>query len=150
METHFDFSDFNKKFDYVAKSLIPALTEKGLGRAMLQVLNDCIMEIPTVPIKEGWLRGSGSIFVQNEFIKTSEGKGRGKPKYANMSFNESAGVDKVVGVIGFNAPYAAKMHEGLDLHFTDPSSGPKYLENKLITNKETYAEIIANTVKEGG
>lgn len=147
---YFDSSDFEAKFDKIVRSTIPELIEKGLGRAMLQLLNDCVMEVPTVPLREGWLRGSGSVFVQNALVYTTELFPTARPKYALKNYAEAVTIGDLVGVIGFNAPYAAKTHEGIDLHFREPSSGPKYLESKMLRNRETYALIIANTIKEGG
>ena len=144
-EMVFDTSDFDKKFEEITKKAIPELLEKGLGKAMLILLGDCIMETPTVPIKEGWLRGSGSIFVQNRLVAVSEA---GKPKYASQDHSEAIAISSLVGVIGFNAPYAAKMHEGVSLHFTDPASGAKYLESKLLRNRERYMREVASTVSE--
>lgn len=146
MEINFDFSDFEAKFKRITEQAVPELTEKGLGRAMLQLLNDCVMEVPTVPLKEGWLRGSGSIFVQNKLAGVSS---FGKPGMANTSHSEGINFKELVGVIGFNTPYASKMHEGVDFHFTEPSAGAKYLESKLHRNGERYMLIIANTIKEG-
>lgn len=146
MEIRFDFSDFQKKFGDVVRRQVPEATEKGIGVAMLQMLNDCVMEVPTVPIKEGWLRGSGSIFVQNKLVSVSK---HGKKKYANTDFSEYIGNERLIGVIGFNTPYAAKMHEGIGYNFTDPSAGAKYLESKMLRNKDTYMLIIANRIKEG-
>jgi hypothetical protein len=147
MSLVFDTSDFDKKFMNIIKRTIPELTEKGLGRATLQLLNDCVMEIPTVPLKEGWLRGSGSAFVQNKLIGMSS---FGKKKFANADHADYLGYGNFIGVVGFNAPYAARLHEGVGFRFTEPSSGAKYLESKLHRNKDRYAEIIANTIKEGG
>lgn len=146
----FDTSDFDRKFNQLMKTAIPALVEKGLGRAMLDLMNDCVMEIPTVPLREGFLRGSASIFVQNVLIATGEGLPMAKAGKANTSHTEGIELNKYVGVIGFNVPYAAKMHEGIDFHFTEPSSGAKYLESKLITKKNHYMQVVANTIKEGG
>ena len=60
-------------------------------------------------------------------------------------------------MIGWNTPYAAYTHEGIRKdrthkikHWTEPSSGPKYLESKMIRNKDRYTEIIANAIREGG
>ena len=147
MELNFDFSDFNTKFKKITEQVVPELAEDGLGRAMLQLLNDCVMEVPTVPLKEGWLRGSGSIFVQNKLMGISS---FGKSGKANTEHIEGINFNQLVGVIGFNTPYASKMHEGVDFHFTDPSSGAKYLESKLHRNGERYMLIIANTIKGGG
>ena len=146
MSLTFDASDFTKKFKDIVRNAIPERVEIGIGRAALQLLNDNVMEVPTVPIKEGWLRGSGSVFVQNKLIAEST---FGKSGKANMDHSESIGPREYVGVVGFNTPYAARLHEGITFHFTEPSSGPKYMESKLMRNKARYMEIIANAIKEG-
>jgi hypothetical protein len=150
MEIIFDASDFNEKFGRIAKTAIPSLVEKGIGRAMLDLMNDCVMEVPTVPLKEGWLRGSASIFVQNRFMSTSESLPMAKAGKAIRSYTENIASGKFVGLIGFNTPYAAKMHEGVDLHFSEPSSGAKYLESKMISKRDVYMQVIANTIRGGG
>lgn len=148
---YFDTSDFDKKFRQIVKTAIPALVEKGMGKAMIDLMNDStIGEIPTCPRDEGTLRGSASIFVQNKFIADSGNLPSAKSGKANKSHTENIGDNQYVGVIGFAVPYAAKMHEGIDFHFTEPSSGPKYLESKLITKREHYMKVIANTIKDGG
>jgi hypothetical protein len=149
MNINFNTSDFDNKFKRIVKTAIPALVEKGLGRAMLDLMNDTVMTIPTVPLKEGFLRGSASIFVQNRLTATGEGLPNAKAGKANTSHTESIGLDKYVGVIGFNVPYAAKMHEAIDFHFSEPSSGPKYLESKLLTRRDVYMRDIADTIKAG-
>jgi len=149
MEIQFDSSDFQAKFGKIIKTAVPALLEKGLGRAMLDLMNDCVMEVPTVPLKEGWLRGSASIFVQNKFVSTSENLSRAKAGKAIRAYVENVTAGRFVGLIGFNTPYAAKVHEGIDMHFTEPSSGPKYLESKMISKRNHYLTVIANTIKEG-
>jgi len=149
MNIHFDDSDFQDKLSKIVRHAFPERVERGLGVAMLDLLNDCIMEVPTVPIKEGWLRGSGSIFVQNRLVKTSVNIGRGKDKYANTDYIGRINKDGYEGVIGFNAPYSAKMHEGIGLQFTEPSSGAKFLESKIVRKKEVYIKDIADTIKAG-
>jgi hypothetical protein len=147
MSLIFDTSDFDRKFRDVVRRAVPERVEVGMGRAALQLLNDCIMEVPTVPIREGWLRGSGSAFVQNKLVGVSTA---GLPGMANTDYAESMGPEEFVGVVGFNAPYAARLHEGITFHFTEPSSGPKYLESKLMRNGNRFMEIIAGAIKEGG
>ena len=149
MQIHFDDSDFQDKLNKIVRTVFPERVEKGLGVAMLDLLNDCIMETPTVPIKEGWLRGSGSIFVQNRLAKTSVNLGRGKSKYENTNYIGNIKKGNYEGVIGFNAPYAARMHEGIDLNFTEPSSGAKFLESKLVRKRDVYLKDIADTIKAG-
>ena len=145
-EIFFDSSDFENKFGDIAKRIIPLLAEKGVAKAGLQLMSDCVMISPTVPIKEGYLRGSGSVFVQNKLIRVSA---YGKPGKANSSFSESIPGGVVEAVVGFNTPYAAKMHEGVDFHFSEPSAGPKYLESKMVSQKEIYMEIVANEIRGG-
>jgi hypothetical protein len=145
-EFYLDTTDFDKKFDHVMQHAIPERVEIGLGRAMLNLMRDCVMEVPTVPIKEGWLRGSASIFVQNKLVGVSP---YGKTGKALTSFIETINEHSFVGVIGFNTPYAAKMHEGVGFHFSDPSAGPKYLEAKMMTFREQYLQTVADAIKEG-
>jgi len=145
MEISFNDEDFQRKMKNIVNNAMPEAVEKGLGVAVLQLLNDCIMEVPTVPIKEGWLRGSGSAFAQNKLVAISK---HGKPGKANQDHSEHISYGNYVGVVGFNVPYASRLHEGIDMNFTDPSSGAKYLESKLIRNKDTYFKIIANRIKE--
>jgi hypothetical protein len=142
-----DFSDMISKLKLVSKKITGELAERGMGRATLQLLNDSIIEIPTVPIKYGWLRGSGSIFVQNKLAGVSTA---GKPGMAATMSDEPIKPGDVVGLCCFNAPYCARLHESVGFHFTEPSSGPKFLESKLHRNKERYFLILANTIKEGG
>jgi len=148
-DIHFDASDFTKKFGNVVTRVIPERLEVGLGQAMLDLMNDCVMEVPTVPLKEGWLRGSASVFVQNKFLADGSGLSMAKAGKAIRSYVENVTKGKFVGLIGFNTPYAAKMHEGVDFHFTEPSSGAKYLESKMITKREHYLKVIADNIKGG-
>jgi hypothetical protein len=150
MNINFNTSDFDNKFKRIVKTAIPALVEKGLGRAMLDLMNDTVMTAPTVPLKEGFLRGSASIFVQNKFVTDSTGLPNAKAGKALTVYAENIAPYQFVGLIGFNTSYAAKMHEAIDFHFSEPSSGPKYLESKLITKKNVYMRVIAETIKEGG
>lgn len=139
----FNSNDFDKKTNKLIKQSLPDGLERALGVAMLDLLNDCIMEVPTVPLKEGWLRGSGSIFVNNVLAGTYTNN---KDKFVNLDNNQGDNTG-FVGVIGFNAPYAARLHEGINFKFTEPSSGAKFLESKLIGNRSKYIETIAIELK---
>jgi len=96
--------------------------EKGMRRAVGQLLNDCIMKNPTVPHKEGTLRRSGS---RKVIVKSRE----------------------IVGIVGFNTPYAARLHEHPQFHFTEPGSGGKYLETKLKNYRRDYFWLITRGAK---
>ena len=136
-------TQFDMKLRKLADQIKPKAIETGLGRAGLQIMNDAIMQSPTVPKEEGWLRGSASVFVNNELSAVSEHGIKGE---ANLVYTESRGLEVVVG---FNTPYAARLHESPKFNFTEPSSGAKFLETKLTRNKKTYLKIIANALKEG-
>jgi hypothetical protein len=148
IEFKIDTAEFDEKFKKLVNSTIPELQEKGMGVAMLACLGDCIMEVPTVPVKEGTLRGSGSIFVQNEFIKDSSDMPKAKSGNAVRNHVEAKKPHKLIGVIGFNTPYAARLHEN-NFNFTEPSSGPKYLESKLLRYGKSYLKEIADVIKGG-
>ena len=111
MEIRFDFSDFDRNMKRIVDHAFPEAVEKGLGVATLQLLGDCVTEVPTVPIKEGWLRGSGSAFVQNKLAGISK---HGKAGFANQAYSENIAKGKYMAIVGFNTPYAARMHEGID------------------------------------
>ena len=120
-----------------------AAAEQGMGLAMMALQRDCIMETPTVPIDEGTLRGSGSIFVGNKLIGTSESlsKKSGTPN-RDYSFTGNG----IVGTVGFNTPYAARWHE-TDANFRETSSGKWYLIDKMKRFKNDYMKIIADVIK---
>lgn len=150
IEFKIDTSEFDEKFKKLMRATIPELQERGMGGAMLALMGDCVMEVPTVPVDEGTLRGSASIFVQNEFIKDSSDLPKAKGGKAVKNHSEPKKPHRLVGVIGFNTPYAAKMHEGVDFHFQEPSSGAKYLESKLLRNGKSYMKEIAGVIRGGG
>jgi len=143
---YFDTTDFDTKFKKIVRESYPELVLKGLARAMFNLMRDCVMQAPTVPIREGWLRGSASIFVQNKLAGVSP---YGKPGFAETNLAEAIVSGQYVGTIVFNTPYAAKMHEGIGFKFREPSAGPKYLEAKLMGNGRIYMQEIADTIKAG-
>ena len=118
-----DFSDFEKNFERIVKSAIPAAGARGLQKGAAFLLRDAILETPTVPKKLGNLRRTQQV---------------NKPKISSKETSVEA---------GFAADYAAKVHEMPDTNnFTEPGSGPKYLETKLIRNKEKYMKITADQI----
>ena len=141
---YLDLSDFEKQILKFKDSVTPELTEKAMAKAGMQVLNDAVMETPTVPLDEGTLRGSGSVFVNNKLIGTSQKKssgGRPNPAMQNVDLIPEGAV---VTVVGFNVPYAARLHEHPEYNFREPGSGGKFLERKLIENRNLYLRIVAN------
>lgn len=52
-------------------------------------------------------------------------------------------------VFGFNTEYAARLHEApSNWNWTEPGSGPKYLQSKLEKNMKKYMKKIADEIKE--
>lgn len=144
-EFEFDFSEFNKEFKKIDKLIIKAIKD-GMTVAGIQLMNDAMMEEPTVPHKEGYLRGSGSVFVQNKMVgKSTQGNNRD----VNTNMSEEIPNNTIMVVVGFNTPYAARWHEVEPgtVTFQEPSAGPKFLEKKLVQNKKTYFKIVANRIK---
>jgi len=138
-----DLSGFQKKFKHITETKIPGLINKGLGQAGMQLLRDTVMERPTVPMKEGTLRGSGSIFVDNKLVQVSPFGKKGK------AAGSCSGMKKDMAMVVFNTEYAARLHEAEGFKFTEPSSGPKYLESKMIRYGKGYFKLIANIIKGG-
>ena len=109
--------------------LIKVGAETGVGRVMLQLKTDMIMQRPTAPIEEGYLRGSTSIFVQNKMLETPAVPNEKKD---NQVTQHTISIEKteIIGLIGINVPYAARHHE-VPANFQEESAGNKYLESKF-------------------
>jgi len=118
--------------------------KEGMAKAGMQLLNDCIIQIPTVPLKEGTLRGSGSVFMQNKLVGISPKKfGKGNPSpddHAKLKENT------IITVVGFNTPYARRHHE-VPAKFIEPGSGNKYIQAKLERNAQEYFILVAQIIK---
>jgi len=118
-----DFSDFDKKFMRIVLTAIPSAGARGLKKSAAYLLRDAIKERPTVPKKSGNLRRTQQV---------------DNPKIEHGEVSIEA---------GFAADYAAKVHEMPDTYnFTEPDSGPKFLEAKMIKNKEKYMKIAADEI----
>lgn len=131
--------------DYLAQ--YKAAAKKGLARAGMLLLRDCVMDIPRVPLDEGTLKGSGSVFVGSDLVGTSESfaGATGKPTPAT-EYASSLDPNTLRATVGFNTPYAARLHEGVDFEFQHEGHGAKYLEQKLTENHDHYMQEIADTI----
>lgn len=141
-----DSSDFEENFDVLMKNVIQAIMKKGMLQAGRMLLRDAIMEEPMVPLDEGTLRGSGSVFVNNELVGTSGDLGQEVSTPASAD-DQPIPADTVIGTVGFNTPYAAHLHEHPEYEFQHAGTGGKYLESKLV-NGNLYFQAIADVVKE--
>jgi len=97
---------------------------KGLMLEGAKVIKYAIEEKPRAPHLEGHLWRS-------QRIKKTEIK-----------------KDAITLYVGFNVPYAAKLHEALSaISWTLAGSGPKYLSSKLARHKEEHMKNVAAHIK---
>ncbi len=116
-----------------------------MGKAAIQAMSDATLDIPSTPHWTGALRGSGSVFVNNKNIATSPDPSNGKGSPATV-LGDSVSPNEIVGAVGFNTEYAARMHEGVHLNFKTAGTGAKFLSTKFVTNNNRYMQIITNEI----
>lgn len=122
-----DTKDFDIKLRRTADKKIPNAAAAGFTNVGPVVIRDAIMERPRAPHLTGNLWRSQKIE---------------KPKIEH-------GVISIE--LGFDANYAAVVHEMPEgFNYTMAGSGPKYLEFKLINNKEKYMRKVADDIREAG
>jgi len=109
------------------------------------IVNGSAKESVVPPIKDGILRGSGSVFVGDKFFGDTKGfYGQGNP---NKSYS---GRPNTV-TVGFNTAYAARMHEGT--WTPGPTSaqsgnvGNKFIEQHLKADGKDLMEVYAKVFK---
>lgn len=119
-----DFSDFDKKFFKFTMKTMPDAFFDAIIETLPYILKDAIEEKPYAPHKSGHLWRSQKVEL---------------PKKIGKAFE---------AVFGFNTPYAARLHEAPDnWSWTLKGSGPKYLEVKLIKNKNKYMLMITKRAR---
>jgi len=106
----------SKNADFIAKS--------KTGLSLLNwIVNGSAKESVVPPIKDGILRGSGSVFVGNKIIGDLKGQyPQGTP---NRNISEK---NKDVITVGFNTSYAARMHE----HLEGPGASPDPITKRIL------------------
>ncbi len=102
--------------------------DDGLFAAGGKLVNYAIREEPTVPLDEGFLRGS--------YVIQTPGK-----RSAGINAQGSIEAQNMTVAVAFTAPYAHRLHEGIDYKFTEPGSGAKYLETKINRHKRDLIEL---------
>jgi hypothetical protein len=133
-----DASEFIARASALLSGVDRAAVE-AIRAATLDVFRRCYTEPPTVPMRTGALRGSGGAYVQGMLVQ----RGDGPDTYAPPP-RISVPPGYVTGTVAFNAPYAAIVHEGINMkNFTTPGSGPKYLESKLRDLERFGRNIVA-------
>jgi hypothetical protein len=121
----------------------------------LQLLNNVVNGSPNEPvvppILQGFLRGSGSVFFEKQLIAKADKFGYSQTN-ADVKPNESYNGKQNEITIGFNAPYAAKLHEGIMGTDWIPGEGSKlskdvgdhFLRKHLIADKEELYQLYAD------
>jgi len=116
--------DFDIKFPKITQKRIPEDAAQAIFQVAAIVLKDAITEEPTAPKNKGTLRRSQKIE-------------RPKVEHGAISIE-----------IGFNTEYAAKLHEApSNWNWSEPGSGPKFLEAKLSRNREKYMRETAERMR---
>ena len=129
-----DFRLFTGDFRQALDRLVGKLPEDfkgGLFRAAAELHHDSNTVEPKTPKLEGHLRGSWQI----EASYTSP--------------------DEWELVCGFNIEYASYVHEmlqgneqwGMVVHWSEPGSGPKFLESKLSMFSRKYMDIAVGSMR---
>jgi len=121
-----DFSVFALKFGQITKEEIPNNAAESMYEEWPYILADAIEKEPKCPVKTGFLSKSQGI---NKPIRPGGG--------GNITVSG-----------GFTAKYAAKVHEMPEsTNWSEPLSGPKFLEAKLIMYAQEYLESIAKRMQ---
>lgn len=140
--------------EWVMKATVP-IAEKAVGRAGVLLLTDSTMQVPKTPHDTGTLRSSGSVIVSGKAVhkapksppragSTTVKRTRHKP--AETSRNRTT-KNTAVAEVGFNTPYAARVHEGVDFKFVETGTGAKFMQAKMSANKELYGKEMARTIE---
>lgn len=126
----FDFSQFHKGLDELGKAITKAvLASLFLGGEALRA--DSVMIVPFDRGFSGGLAGSAS---------------------TQVPVDAGSGISEVT--VGYNMPYAARLHEDMTLHIkqTNTVGGQtrqqKYLEKPAKENAEKYGKIIFDAVSD--
>jgi len=123
----YNTKDFDIKFPRVCNKEIPEAAANTAFRVAAMVIRDAILEEPRAPHKTGNLWRSQKI--ERPQILAGE----------------------ITIELGFDTEYAAAVHEmPANTDWTMTGSGPKFLESKLIKNKEKYVAEIAKGMQGPG
>jgi len=115
----FDSKDFDIKFPRVINKEIPEAAANMAFKVAGMVIRDAILEEPRAPHKTG-----------------------------NLWRSQKIERGEITIEFGFDTEYAAITHEApSNWNWTMTGSGPKYLEYKLINNKEKYVSEIAEGIR---
>jgi hypothetical protein len=104
------------------KSLAKAFVREAASKALNDAAFDLLSKSKKLaPLDEGDLRASG-----NTIPSTPQ---------------------SLEAVVGFDTPYAVRMHEDLTYTPQEPGTGPKYLENPANQNAKKYRQHIQSELR---
>lgn len=157
MPVKLDATTVIRNLNKLSKQSAPEGIRQGLGKAGLQLMNDAVLKAPSVPLDESPLQASGSVFVQDKIVGTSEsyfngpGPKRGDFPTPAETFSPSGsffGTTYTATVI-FNKKYALRVHEGTELRFQQKkgTEGAKYLESKVLLYRLEYFQIVVDELR---
>ncbi len=119
-----DSTEFLKNFKRITEEKIPKNVGEALEETWPFILADAIEEEPRVPHDTGNLVRSQKV---GDYLITHDGI-------------------KCEG--GFNAEYAGTVHEAPETwNWTEPGSGPKFLQTKLARNNRKYMKEVADRLR---
>lgn len=127
--------DLERGLNKLFMQTMPKAIEKALGRAGHSLLHDAQFEENTVPLDEGTLRATGSVHVNGKLVEGGQGSASSAP---------APPADIMEALVGFNMPYAAKLHEHPEYEFGEPGSGAGYLRDKLVGNANDYMQEVSS------
>jgi len=119
-----DATEFLRNFRRITEEKIPRNLGEALEETWPYILADAVEEVPKVPVDTGHLSKTQKV-----------GEYR---IYKDRIFCEG----------GFHADYAAKVHEmPVSTNWSEPGSGPKFLESALISNNRKYMKEVADRLR---
>lgn len=127
----------------------------GLMNEINQKMVECGLHLMTeavsiTPIDTGDLRGSANVILGEEVIYGADDSGNPIAKSTIMKIKDKK-IQQIEVSVGFNKAYAYIVHEDLyptkgSTNWTDPNTGPKFLEKPFNENIEYYHKIIAEVL----
>lgn len=151
--------EFLKNVD-LANAAVRRGATRGMGKAVNALLADCVMQTPMVPLDLGTLRGSGSAFVGRKLAgkgpSPAEPGAEATPETSSPPFPLQV-AEAIEGQVGFNTPYAARLHEHPEFEFGHTrekrgrppveGTGGKYLETPMSVNRHRYMGVVAGEIR---
>ena len=107
------------------EGLTPVMIDRGLDAGIGAAFKLADDKVPKVPLDKGDLK-AGKV---TSFVDIKK--------------------DTIKKKFGYDKPYAAKWHdtEDIDINWSEPGSGPKYLSSKLENYPDTILDIMGKEIK---